>query len=187
MKKIVFIMLAALLLAALLLGCADAKQPAESLASKPAGQDTASAAEPAAPGQEGVFVTVNGVELCTGIPYAEYKEQLGEEIKPAEEVLACDPSSDWKQTMHFYQGVTVSEDKDGLVNSIQVEAGDAAILGKLGIGSTREEVKALLGQPDEEDEWNLFYSSTQPQIMFISSETDSERIASFNVIAETAQ
>ena len=183
MKKIVFIMLAALLLAALLPGCADAKQPAETAASTPFPQD--SAAKPAE--QEDIFVTVNGVDVYTGVPYAEYKEQLGEEIKPAEEVLACDPSSDWKQIMHFYQGVTVSEDKDGLVNSIQVEAGDAAILGKIGVGSTREEVKALLGQPDEEDEWSLFYSSTQPQIMFTSSETDSDRIASFNVIAETAQ
>ncbi len=183
MKKAVFLMLAALLLAALLLGCADAKQPAETAASTPAPQD--SAAEPAE--REGIFVTVNGVEVYTGVPYAEYREKLGKEIKPAEEVLACDPGSDWKQTMHFYQGVTVSEDKDGLVNSIQVEAGDAAILGKLGIGATREEVKALLGQPDEEDEWSLFYSSTQPQIMFIPAETDGDRIGSFNVTAETAQ
>ena len=45
MKKIVFIMLAALLLAALLPGCADAKQPAETAASTPFPQD--SAAKPA--------------------------------------------------------------------------------------------------------------------------------------------
>ena len=179
MKKTVAILLAALLIAALLLGCSDAKQPAESPASTPAQNG---APEPA--GQDSIFVTVNGTELRIGVPYAELKDKLGSEIKPAEEVLACDPSSDWKQTMHFYQGVTVSEDKDGLVNSIQIEGGDAAILGKIGVGSTREEAKAVLGQPDEEDGWSLFYSSLQPQIMLTFAEEGGDRVGLCTSMAE---
>lgn len=162
-KKILCVLLAVLLLAALFAGCKkteENKKTEEKKTTDPTATETE---------EEGVFVTMNGFNLKVGVPYADVKDKLGKEIAPAETIDSCDPNSDWKQTMHFYEGVIVTEDKDGNIDGIQVQEGDAALMGKIRIGATKEDVKAVLGEPDTDAEWGIYYES-DPMINFYLDE-----------------
>lgn len=161
MKKTLSILLALLLIAALLAGCGQ-KTP-----SAPA--EDAYSAETA---DAGIYVTVNGQNLTVGVPYAGVQEKLGEETQPAETITSCDENSDWKQTMHFYEGLTVTEDKDGNIDGVQVSGGEYALMGKIKIGATKDEVKEVLGEPDTDAAWGLYYTSGAPWVnIYVDEET----------------
>ena len=166
-KKILCVLLAVLLLAALFAGC----------------KKTEEKTDPTEAEEEGVFVTVNGFNLKVGVAYADVKDKLGKETAPAETIDSCDPDSDWKQTMHFYDGVIVTEDKDGNIDGIQVQEGDSALMGKIRIGATKEEVKAVLGEPDTDAEWGIYYES-DPMINFYLDE-ETGLISGFAVMPGT--
>ena len=159
MKKVISLLLA-LLVVALCAGCGknDASAGSDS-----AGADTAA---------DGIYITVSGQNLTLGIPYAGVKDQLGEETQPAEVLTSCDDNSDWQQTMHFYDGIIVTEDKDGNIDGVQVSGGDSALMGKIKIGATRDEVKAALGEPDTDQTWGIYYTTTNPWVnIYVDEET----------------
>lgn len=161
MKKALSVLLAVLLLATLFVGCkTDSNNP-----DAPADQN-----EPAA--EEGVFITFNGQNIKVGVPFTEMKDKLGEETQPAETIDSCDEGSDWKQTMHFYGGVIVTEDKDGNIDGVQVQEGDAALMGKIKIGASKDDVKAVLGEPDTDESWGLYYTKANPSVnIYLDEET----------------
>lgn len=160
MKKILSILLALTLFAALLAGCSGQQKPSQP-------QEEPAAAEP-----EGIYVAMNGVNISLGIPFADLQDKLGEEVKPSETINSCDENSDWKQTMHFYDGVTVTEDKDGLIDGVEVSGDAAALMGKIRISSTKDEVIEVMGEPDTDAEWGMYYTTTNPWVnIYLDEET----------------
>lgn len=161
MKKVLSILLAVLLLAALFVGCT----------AKPKSTD-ASAEMNETTEEEGIFITFNGQNIKVGVPFADMEEKLGQEVQPAETINSCDEGSDWKQTMHFYDGMIVTEDKDGIIDGVQVQDGDAALMGVIKIGATKDDVKAVLGEPDTDESWGLYYENTDPMVnLYLDEET----------------
>lgn len=175
MKKVLSILLAVLLLATLFAGCkAKSKNPdATTEANEPAenesGETNTVESEPVetTPAEEdGIFVTYNGQNIKVGVPFTEMQDMLGEETQPAETIDSCDEGSDWKQTMHFYSGMIVTENKDGIIDGIQVQEGEAALMGKIKIGASKDDVKAVLGEPDTDESWGIYYEKTNPMVNF---------------------
>ena len=160
MKKALAFLLTVLLVAALFVGCGNTEKPAETT-------EAPAATEPV---PEGNYVTINGQNVTIGIPFAEVSDKLGEEIRPSETIDSCDPNSDWKQTMHFYTGVTVTEDKDGLIDSIQISEAGILFNGQLQVGMTSEEVIAVLGEPVTPQPWGLYYEDSNPYTYFSMDE-----------------
>ncbi len=98
------------------------------------------------------------------------QNQLGTETQPAEVITSCDENSDWQQTMHFYGSVIVTEDKDGIIDSVTVNGGESTLMGKIAIGATKDEVKSVLGDPGTDDSWGLYYDSTNPWVNVYTDE-----------------
>ena len=159
LKKWIALFLILVLAASLLVGCAkdnkDTKDPEETTA-------------PAEEVVEGVYVTINGQNVQLGMAYADVADKLGEETQPAEVIDSCDPESDWKQTMHYYPGVTITEDKDGNLDSFSlgepVNGSEVLFMGKIKVGATADDVVAVMGEADQADEYSLFYTSQGPWI-----------------------
>lgn len=178
MKKTISLLLALLLIAALFVGCSSQKKPDESKTPETTKAQTPSTTEAPATTEaptttearntdpEGIFVTVNGANVTVGVPFADLEEALGSPTAPAEVIESCDEGSDWKQTMHYYEGVIITENKDGVIDGVQVGDGDAALMGKIRIGATRDEVIDLLGTPDTDESWGIMYENTSPGVNF---------------------
>ena len=175
MKKTLCLLLAALLIAALFVGCSSGKTPEGTKATENAAVESTAASAP-----EGPYLTLNGEYITLGLAFADVKDKLGEETAPAEEMYACDPGSDWKQTMHTYAFGTVTEDKDGVLNSIQISSGDATVNGTVGIGATVDKVKAALGEPESEEEGlALYYTFSNVMVnLFLEQNT----VTGFNMM-----
>jgi hypothetical protein len=182
-KSILSALLAVLLIAALFAGCAS--EPAATEAPKteaPATEapKTEAPATTEAP-EAKYYVEVNGQKIVLGVPFEELKALLPEETAPAETIGSCDEDSDWKQTTHTYDGFTVTEDKDGIANGITVNKGNYTVNGLIGIGASKEDVKAAFGEPDTDAEWGLYYEKTSPMMNFyLDEETDT--VCSFAVM-----
>lgn len=188
--KILSLLLAVLMIAALFVGCTPETKPTDAQTEKQTEKQTEAQTEaqtdaPAtteAPAAE-VYVEVNGEKIVLGVPFEELKDKLPAETQPAETIDSCDPDSDWKQTIHYYNGFVVKENKDGVATAIEVSEGEYAVNGKIKIGSTRDEVKALLGEPDDDTEWGLYYTSTMPLMTFFLDE-ETGLVTGFGVMTE---
>ena len=144
MKAVGRILLGALLIVALLGGCAK----------KPSGNDSK---------KPSLYFTYNDATFTLGETFESVKDKLGAETKPAETTQACDPNSDFAITMHFYDGITVSEENKGIIYTVEIsqwEVGDnqdAALNGSVRLGGTPEDVTAALGEPESTDEYGGMY------------------------------
>ena len=124
----------------------------QAIPTEPASDTTAATEQSSeAEAAEGMYLLVNGVRLAPGMPYAEVKAALGAQTAPDQALDACDGSS--FGTIHFYPGMTVTENESGVIRgiecSVQFEGeSDAALLGRVGLGATRAEVLAALGVPE---------------------------------------
>ena len=113
------------------------------------------------------FITFQGVDISTGMTFADIKDKLGNEVKPSETIEPCD-GGDFIQIMHFYDGLTVTTLRDEIVHSLELQeagANDALIQGKLKIGDQVEEVKRILGKPENEDEYAVSYTIGTANVM----------------------
>ncbi len=192
MKQILSLVLALLLVAALFVGCTPETKPTEVPTEKQTEKQTEAPTEkqteaPApetteAPAAE-VYVDVNGEKIVLGVPFEELKDKLPAETQPAETIDSCDPDSDWKQTIHYYDGFVVKENKDGVAMAIEVSEGEYTVNGQIKIGSTRDEVKAVLGQPDDDTEWGLYYTTTMPLMNFYVDE-ETGLVTGFGIMTE---
>ena len=174
MKKVISVLLAVLLITVLFAACKSNNESAESKDSvsttaAPAVSVTEAPSEPEA--EEGIYATINGVNVTVGVPFADMEAALGEQTQPAETIDSCDPDSDWKQTMHYYEGVIITENKDGIIDGIQVQEGDSALMGKIKIGAARDDVKALLGEPETDETWGMFYETKPGVNLYLDEET----------------
>ena len=105
--------------------------------------------------------------------FSKYAEALGGEVKASEQ------DAEWQHTMHYYAGLTVTEDKDGKIDSILLsdETGkndEIAFMGKLSLGMKAEDAKAILGEPDREDAYSMFYTGGDPWVYIYLDESTGE-------------
>ena len=61
--------------------------------------------------------------------------------------------------------------KDGIIDGIQVQEGDSALMGKIKIGAARDDVKALLGEPETDETWGMFYETKPGVNLYLDEET----------------
>jgi len=97
------------------------------------------------------YFEINGYKLRIGEVYEDIKDKLGKEIKPAEDIGACDPQgrSDYE---HYYDGVDVTVHFDGRVTRLYVDgenSGSASLAGKLHVGDKADQITAMFGPADE--------------------------------------
>lgn len=162
MKKSVWIICAALLLAVVLAACGAKGTTAES--GKPAEPEKTAEAETAAP--EGMYITYNGTNVAVGMKFADVEAGLGEPVSPAQDVLPCDGNADNKTIMHFYGKFAITEDNSGVIIDLEISdlfegEGDPALMGKVHFGDKQADAVAALGEPDNyplpEDDYALTY------------------------------
>ena len=205
-KKLTALMLALVLVAALFVGCAGQEKPAESTVPQTTGAEKTEPAKTEVPATEPakteapetepagteaqpadfgeVFVTINDVKVVLGAPYADVKEALGEETRPADVEGSCDPGSDWCRTYHHYEGIDVVEDQNGNVASLEMHepADSVAFMGKIKLGGPIDEVYEVLGQP-EPNEYGIFYTTEAVYIAIYPSEDESNTVSGIMAMA----
>lgn len=127
-----------------------------------------------------VFATINDVKVVLGAPYADVKEALGEETRPADVEGSCDPGSDWCRTYHHYEGIDVVEDQNGNVASIEMHepADSVAFMGKIKLGAPLDTVYEVLGQHEP-----IFYTTDAVYIAIYPSEDESNTVSGIMAIA----
>ncbi len=171
MKKLATILCAVLVLT-LLVGCAAKPAPETEPAETPDAAD-------------GLYLVYNGAKLALGMSFADVKDALGEETRPADEILPCDGGDSFKDTMHHYAGMDVTEDINGIVKEIDVpgvdESSEAAVLGKVKVGDKQSDAVAALGEPENyplaEDDFALTYKTDNQYINLFLDPDNKETIS----------
>ena len=142
-----------------------------------------STSEPVA--ADGMYMLVNGTRIELGMKYADVREGLGAQTAPDQELGSCD-DPDFVRIVHFYPGMTVTENPDGTIwgielSSIYAGEGDAALKGKVKLGTTLDEALAALGEPDNsasiKDDCMLNYQQ-DGQVIYIFLDADSNNTVS---------
>ena len=159
---------------------ADSTEPAEN------STDPADSSEPSESTQDpaagdGMYLLVNGTRISLGTDFAGVGEAIGEKTAPDQELGGCDGS--FFGTIHSYPGMTVTENADGVISGIELnsffgDAGDAALLGRIGLGTTMDEAMAILGEPDNsataEADGMLIYQTDGQEIYLYFFDADSK-------------
>ena len=101
---------------------------------------------------DGMYMLLNGTRVELGMKYADVKEGLGAQTAPDQEIGSCD-NPDFVRIVHFYPGMTVTENPDGTIwgmelSSMYAGEGDAALKGIVKLGTTLDAALAALGQPE---------------------------------------
>lgn len=142
-----------------------------------------STSEPVA--ADGMYMLVNGTRIELGMKYADVKEGLGAQTAPDQELGSCDDPT-FVRIVHFYPSLTVTENPDGTIWGIELSSmyageGDAALKGKVKLGTTLDEALAALGEPDNsasiKDDCMLNYQQ-DGQIIYIFLDADSNNTVS---------
>ena len=146
----------------------------------PAENAPAQADSPSDPANEdGFSVLVNVTRIALGMRFSDVIEGLGGQTAPDQELGSCDGDPDSVRTTHFYPGLTVTENKEGVICGIEVSSvfggeNDAVLKGKVRLGTTLEETLAALGEPENkssaEDDCVLIYRQDGQEIyVFLTS------------------
>ncbi len=182
MKKTLTFLLAVLMLTALMSGCAM-------IAPSPAA--TAETLETSGPETEGqpdeMYVLFNGTKVASGMLFTDVKDSLGDEVRPSESIGSCDENSDFLDTMHYYDGLIVTEDKDGVIRDLESNEGNKVLVnGKVKIGDEVSFAIEALGEPSAplgEDDVSINYSTEQAIVMlFFETGTDGKTISGISFI-----
>ncbi|MBQ6570453.1 MAG: hypothetical protein IJL87_09370 [Clostridia bacterium] len=179
MKKNLLVICVALLLAVLMVGCGGKKTPAES---QPSVDNT--------PAADAMYIEFNGVKLYAGTPFADVKDALGQTTQPDEVILPCDGGDAYKDTMHFYNGITVTENVKGLISNIEVSSMDgatseAALMGKVKLGTSQADAIAALGQPSNypipDDDYSLTYQTSNSSVLVFLDPDTKETVSGITI------
>ncbi len=109
--------------------------------------------EPAPSEEDGIYLLVNGAKLVLGMQYDDVRDALGPQTAPDETLGGCDGS--FFGTIHHYPDLNLTENEDGMIRGLEVYGffegeGDAALLGKVRLGTPPEEALAALGRPEND-------------------------------------
>ena len=171
----------------------QAEEPADEQAEEPAETPDGQAADASASGiPDYVYVEVNGTKIIPGGNYADIEGKIGDETKPSERIEPCDPDAESADQEYYFDGYSLTTVADtGLIRMIDVdqslgEGKDALLAGKLPLGCTVDEVKAIFGEPganelDNEDESFLqyYYGEDDGMIMFYKDEEGNNTITGY--------
>ena len=189
MKKTLVVMCIVLLLAALAAGCATAPKTEPTAA--PTQQPTAEPTPEPAPEPAGMYILCSGTKLAVGMQFADVKDGLGAETRPADVILPCDGGDAYKDTIHYFGTLAVTEDKDGVIAQLEISdlyetEGDAALMGKIKIGNTQAEAIAALGEPSTplaDDDYALTYDLENGVVLvFLSPDDNKETVSGINIM-----
>ncbi len=159
MKKIMAMMVCAVLCCALLAGCGGSDKPTESAAvpaNDAAAGNAAAAAAPAAPSSKYTF-SFNGVEIAANAEMAPLAETLGEPIDYFESESCAYQGLD---KVYTYSGVIIrTYPADGKDYVLTVELKDDTVTTKEGvyIGASKDDVTAAYGAPTSETDTAISY------------------------------
>lgn len=137
---------------------------------------------------DGMYMLVNGTRVELGMKYADVKEGLGAQTAPDQELGSCD-DPDFVRIVHFYPGMTVTENPDGTIWGMELSRmyageGDAALKGIVKLGTTLDAALAALGQPENalsaKDDCMLIYQQ-DGQIVYIFLDTDNNAVSSISM------
>ena len=189
MKKTLVVMCIVLLLAALAAGCASAPKTEPTAA--PTQQPTAEPAPEPAAESAGMYILCSGTKLTVGMQFADVKDGLGAETRPVDVILPCDGGDAYKDTIHYFGTLAVTEDKDGVIAQMEISdlyetEGDAALMGKIKVGSTQAEAIAALGEPSTpmaDDDYALTYDLENGVVLvFLSPDDNKETVSGINIM-----
>lgn len=101
---------------------------------------------------DGMYMLVNGTRIELGMKFADVKEGLGAQTAPDQELGSCDNPT-FVRVVHFYPSMTVTENPDGTIHGMELSSmymgeGNAALKGKVRLGTTLAEALAALGEPE---------------------------------------
>ena len=100
-------------------------------------------------------VIYNGFGVLTGVNYESIKDKLGQESKPSDTSKACGPFVKGETTHYYYDGVTLDVNYEGVINYISIDSANAKMACGAKVGQTAEEVKSVLTNTYEEDEYSI--------------------------------
>ncbi len=189
LKKLALTITAGALLAGALTACGGDKNTTETTAGKAAATEAPAdtAADTAEAGKAeaatGAYhITYNGIDLKTGMVWADVKDSLGSETKPMERIEPCG-GGDYIQEMYFYDGVTINTLRSETIVGIEVPmdtAGDSALAaGQIKKGDSADKIKEVLGEPTREDEYQVVYESDTDSLFFF---IDNGTITGFSIM-----
>ncbi len=137
---------------------------------------------------DGMYMLVNGTRVELGMKYADVKEGLGAQTAPDQELGSCD-NPDFVRIVHFYPGMTVTENPDGTIWGMELSRmyageGDAALKGIVKLGTSLDAALAALGQPENassaKDDCMLIYQQ-DGQIVYIFLDTGNNAVSSISM------
>ena len=193
MKKTLTLVCTILLLAALAAGCASGPKadPTPAPTQQPTQQPAPEPTQEPAPEFAGMYILCNGTKVTVGMPFSDVKDGLGTETRPADVVLPCDGSDAYKDTIHYYGTLAVTENISGVISNLEISdlyetEGDAALMGKIKIGNTQAEAIAALGEPSSplaDDDYALTYELEDGVVLvFLDPETNKETVSGVSII-----
>ena len=161
-----------------LAGCS--KTETDTADSGEAAQTAETASEPE---EAKIFARVNGQKVYIGLLFADIKDSLGDEIKPSDEILPCgDGAGDWKRIQHYYPGMYIMEDQDGIICEISMSKMhdgecEALVNDQIKLGDSIAALKELLGtEPVQEDEYGFTSKFGEAVIQVSAWEEGSDEI-----------
>ena len=174
MKKVLLFFLSAAILMTMLGGCAKQEEKNE----EQAAQQEQTQQDPE------FYVLYNNVKLTIGVPFADVVDQLGEQTAPQQEIRPCDGGDAYLDVMHFYGNLVVTENKEGIIKTIELNNYDqpdsgALVNGVVSLGMKTEEVVEKLGKPlyypIPEDDFALTYGNDEYSlVLFLDPDTNKE-------------
>ena len=134
--------------------CGGSSEPAAEGGSE-SGAPTVETAYP-----EGTFILMNGTEVRIGTNMADLEGKIGEELKPSETIQPCDPNLDKPTVEYYFQGVNITTNEEGIIANIMLDERDgetdSSFGGTVKLGDSIDGVKAILGEPEEGNEDEMF-------------------------------
>ncbi|MBQ1400851.1 MAG: hypothetical protein IIY99_00730 [Firmicutes bacterium] len=108
-----------------------------------------------------VFITMNGTEVRVGDNFANVEGKIGEEVRPSETLEPCDPNFETATVEHYYDGVHITTNEEGIIATISLDIRDgetdSAFAGKVKLGDPTDSIKEVLGDPADEDDMFISY------------------------------
>ena len=121
-------------------------------------------------------VVLNGAAFGMGDKFADVKDKLGDQAKPPKSSKPCVPGAQDVE-FNYYPGLTVQVNYEGTVIAATISGDDApgrdaSLAAGVKIGSSRDDVKALMGEPGSEDEFGLQYMEGDLRISIYDREDE---------------
>lgn len=111
--------------------------------------------------EENGFATIiyNDQVISIGDDYESLKNNLGEEAKPSETVVACGPGQTSNVVIHYYDNFEIHVDSENKICQFQIKNENVTLKSGIKVGQNYEEAKeAAMIEPDFEFEGYISYS-----------------------------